>query len=252
MNLIIRQRARELLSLPHMRLHLILAALCCLAFWIGGVYINECAFNAVPWERLYHDDLLLYTLLDALYYVTDGLVVLMLGLPLLYGCAMIFEGAARGVRKPMATLFCAFTSARAYRRALGVILCLLGFPLLALSACAGVAWMCFDAIDASTLYTTIPLSLLFLAFMAVMLGQNDAVLALAYDDPDATVLSLLARSRKMTKGRLLDLLRFKLAFLGWGLLSVLSLGLVLIFHALPMFSLSYSLLLTQEAGEDIS
>ena len=248
MNLIIRQRARELLSLPHMRLHLILATLCCLAFWIGGVYINECAFNAVPWEHLYHNNFLLYTLLDVLYYVTDGLVVLMLGLPLLYGCAMIFEGAARGVREPMATLFYAFTSAHAYRRALGVVFCLLIFPLLSLSACAGVAWVCFDAIDPSTLYTTIPLSLLFMAFMAVLLGQNDAVLTLAYDDPDATVSSLLARSRAITKGRLWDLFRFKLTFIGWGALSVLSLGLVLLFHALPHFSLSYSLLLTQEAG----
>ena len=241
-----RRRADELLALPHLRLHLILAALCCMTFWIGSIYISECAFNVVPWAQIYADNRLLYVLLDVVYYTADGLIILLLGLPLIYGGAMMFEGAARGVREPMSTLFCAFESPRRYRRALGVTLGVALLPAVFWALCALFAYQVRWAESPGQavlilLYAVLPWLALSLGW-----GRYDAVLTLAYEDPDATVRELFARSRALTKGRLWSLLRFKSSFVGWALLSVLSLGLVLIFHALPHFSLSYSLYLTAD------
>ena len=241
-----RRRANELLALPHMRLHLILAILCCLTFWIGGIYLSERTFNAVPWASLYEGNRLLYTLLDVVYYVVDGLIILFLGLPLLYGCAMILEGAARGVREPMTTLFCAFESPRRYRKTLGLMLRFIGAHALPVALCAWLIWARYQTDGPDTLWETLPTTLVFLFVASIVLGRNDAVLTLAYDDPTASVRDVFARSRTLTKGRLWGLFRFKSSFVGWALLSVLTLGLVLIFHALPHFSLSYSLYLTAD------
>jgi hypothetical protein len=236
--------------MPHVRLHLILTVLCCMTFWIGSIYISECTFNAVPWESLYENRYLLYALLDVLFYAVDALIIVLIGLPLLFGCAMIFEGAARGVREPMTTLFCAFDSPRRYRKTLGLMLWLLGAHLLTPVLCAILAWALYDSIGTVSLWVTLPVALITLLVASVILGRNDAVLALAYDDPSASVYEWFARSHRITKGKYLTLWQFKLSYIGWGLLSVLSLGLVLILHALPHFSLSYSLLLSTEAGDD--
>lgn len=245
-----KSRARELLALPHMRLHLILAALCCLTFWIGSIYISECTLLAVvPWESLYESRYVLYVLFDVLYYTVDVLIIVLIGLPLLYGAAMIFEGAARGNREPMATLFCAFDSPRRYGRTLGLMLRLLGAHALPVGLCVWLIWARYRTAGPSSLWETVPMTLLFLGAVSIILVRNDAVLALAYDDHSATVRELFARSRAMTRGRWLALWKFKLSYIGWAALSVLSLGLVFIFHALPHFSLSYSLLLTAEAGD---
>ena len=247
-----RHRANELLTLPHMRLHLILAILCCMTFWIGSIYISECTFNAVPWESLYESRYALYVLLDILFYVVDGLIIVLIGLPLLFGCAMIFEGAARGVREPMFTLFCAFDSPRCYRHTLGLMLRLLGAHALPAALCAWLMWARYETDGPSTLWETVPMTLVFLLIVSVILGRNDAVLTLAYEHPAATVRELFARSRALTRGKWFALWNFKLSYIGWAVLSLLSLGLVLIFHALPHFSLSYSLFLTSEAGEHTS
>lgn len=244
-----KKRASDLLARPHMRLHLILATLCCMAFWIGSVYMSEITFNVVPWASLHEENYVLYVALDVLYYTIDAIIILLLGLPLLYGCAMIFEGAARGVREPMITLFCAFDSPRCYRRTLGLMLRLLGAHALPVGLCAWLTWARYEIAGSSSLWETLPMTLVFLLIVSIVLGRYDAVLTLAYDDPSATVRELFARSRALTRGRWFALWKFKLSYVGWAALSVLTLGLALIFHALPHFSLSYSLYLT--ADQDI-
>jgi uncharacterized membrane protein len=150
----------------------------------------------------------------------------------------------------MPPLFCPLDSPRRYRKTLGLMLWLLGAHLLTPVLCAILAWALYDSIGTVSLWVTLPVALITLLVASVILGRNDAVLALAYDDPSASVYEWFARSHRITKGKYLTLWQFKLSYIGWGLLSVLSLGLVLILHALPHFSLSYSLLLSTEAGDD--
>jgi uncharacterized membrane protein len=38
---------------------------------------------------------------------------------------------------------------------------------------------------------------------------------------------------------MMELFRFKLGFLGWGVLSVLSFGILLLFHTLPLYALAH-------------
>jgi len=181
-----------------------------------------------------------YTLLDQMFYLLDILVIILVGLPLLYGACMIYMAAADGKKEPMTTLFCAFSSPSAYRRSLAVMIGLLLPPLLV----AGSAlWLTHLATGAEQAWMTAlyyGLALLLVVSACLLLGCHDAVLRLYYLHPDASVFRLFSASRRKTRGRLFELFLFKLSYTGWWLLSVLSLGIVLIFHALPAFILAYT------------
>ena len=235
-----RLQARGLLRLPGLRLHLILTAMLCLCFWVGIVYVCECIFAAVPWETLHEQSPLWYTLLDQAFYLVDLAVILLVGIPLAYGACMIYMAAADGEKSPFATLFCAFAGPRAYLRAQGVMLGLL-LPVLAVT---GAAWHLIDLAGKAELPETswlyYGLVILLAAFACLLLGLNDGVLRLAYLSPDRSLFGIFAASRQTARGRLWSLLFFKLRYIGWAILSVLSLGIVLIFHALPAFALAHT------------
>lgn len=232
--------AAALLHLPGVRMHLVLTAILCLCFWVGIVYIGECVFAAIPWEALHEQSPLWYTLLDQTFYLLDVIVIVLVGLPLLYGACMIYEAAADGKKEPMTTLFCAFSSPSAYRRSLAAMIGLLLPPLLV----AGSAlWLNHLAKGTEQIWMAVlyyGLTLLLVVAACLLLGCHDAVLRLCYLHPDTSVFRLFSASRRVTRRRLFELFLFKLSYTGWWLLSVLSLGIVLIFHALPVFTLAYT------------
>jgi hypothetical protein len=235
-----RLQAAGLLRLPGLRLHLILAAMLCLCFWVGIVYVCECMFAAVPWEILREQSPLWYTLLDQAFYLVDAAVILLVGIPLAYGACMIYMAAADGESAPFTTLFCAFEGPRTYLRAQGVMLGLL-LPVLAV---AGVAWHLVDLANRSDLLWLsclyYGLTILLVVGACSVLGLNDGVLRLSYLHPDHSLFGIFSASQSATRGRLWSLFFFKLRYIGWAILSVLTLGILLIFHALPSFALAHT------------
>ena len=235
-----RLQAAGLLRLPGLRLHLILSAVLCLCFWVGIVYVCECMFAAVPWEALREQSPLWHTLLDQAFYLLDAVVILLVGIPLAYGACMIYMAAADGEKAPLTTLFCAFEGPRAYLRAQGVMLGLL-LPLLAV---AGAVWHLIDLAGKTEMpgvsWLYYGLTILLALAACFLLGVNDGVLRLAYLYPDRSLFGIFAASRQTARGRLWSLFIFKLHYIGWAILSVLSLGIVLIFHALPIFALAHT------------
>ncbi len=232
--------AAALLRLPGMRLHLVLTAILCLCFWVGIIYIGECTFAAIPWEALHEQSPIWYTVLDQMFYLLDVIVIVLMGLPLLYGACMVYQAAVDGRKAPMATLFCAFSSPSAYRRALAVMLELLLPALLAAGAILYLLRLAksTEQIGMTVLYAALALLLIFGA--CLLMGCHDAALRLCYLHPDVPARQLFAASRRVTKGHLFSLLLFKASYLGWWILSILSLGIILIFHALPTFTLAYT------------
>ena len=238
-----RLQASALLRLPGLRIHLVLTAILCLCFWTGIVYICECVFAAVPWATLSEQSPLWYEILDQAFYYLDVVVIVLVGIPLLYGACMIFAAAVDGQKAPMTTLFCGFAGPRAYARALGIML---GMLLPALAIAAGILYLVRltkngEMAELAWLYYA--LIVLLPLVICLLSGAHDGALRLSYLRPDMSAHRIFAASRRAAKGRLAKLFLFKLSYLAWAVLSVLSLGIVLIFHALPSFALAYTLYL---------
>lgn len=242
--------AAVLLRLPGMRMHLVLTAILCLCFWVGIIYIGECTFAAIPWEALHEQSPVWYMVLDQMFYLLDVIVIVLMGLPLLYGACMIYGAAVDGKKEPLATLFCAFSSPSAYRRALAVMLELLLPALLAAGAILYLLRLAKSAEHVGMAVLFSALALLFIFAVCLLMGCHDAVLRLCYLHPDVPPRQLFAASRHATKGQLFSLLLFKATYLGWWMLSILSLGIALIFHALPAFFLAYTVRL--DVSDDIN
>jgi hypothetical protein len=203
----------------------------------------ECAFCVIPWAELYHSDVVRHLLWLVVMLVIEVLYIVFAALPMLFGAAMIFQAAAQGQREPLSTLLSPFASWRAYRRALGVMLRWLALPALTLGLCALLVLAADHANIVGLMAIMLFISALLLTSVSLLCCRDNAVLPLAYLCPDARPSALFLASHRLTHGHLIALWRFKLSHIGWALLSVASLGVILILHALPYFSLSHTLYL---------
>lgn len=236
-----RRIASTQLRTRGLRLHLILAALLTLAFWVGCLYLTENIFAVVPWVALYEDAYTLFVLLNVLYYTVDVAVAVCLGFGLLYGCATVFYAASRGEQLPLTALFCAFESGRRYGRAITVMV-LIAFPRAIAVTVLRVLWQQLTTSQGTgvTLLWLL-LTLAFFAAATILFGLDDAYLPLALAEPHENVLRLYRRSVRLSSQCLVRIWLYKLTYLGWGLLSVLTLGVLLIGHALPHYTLSHTI-----------
>jgi hypothetical protein len=236
-----KRRAKEILTIDGLRLNLILCVLFYLTFFVGGIYMVECAFSAVPWAELYEQNILLHFAWLAILFLIEACVLMFALLPMLYGVAMIFQGATMGQKVPLSLLFFAFGSARNYRRAFGVIFRLLALPAATLGLCALLVLAVKDASSPWLVLLTFFIAALLFLTVSLICCRDDAVLALAYRCPDARVRDLFAASHRITKSAWRKLLLFKLSFWFWTLMSVATLGLLTILHALPYFTIAHTL-----------
>ena len=220
------------------RLHLILAAVLCMTLSIGSFYLVELVMLPIPWESLYEDAPSLYRLLDALYYVLDGAIIVLLMLPLVFGTAHIFYAASQGTHLPLSDLFMPFQSARCYRRSTLVMLLLL-VPRLAALWLARTLWQGADGLALGWRLTLYALAIALLVALSLLFTLDDAVLPLAFNDASLGPRALWRISARRNVGHMTALFRFKLGYLGHLVLSVLSLGTLLILHTLPLYALAH-------------
>ena len=231
-----RVRARFTLALPGLRLRVIIATLVFLSMWVGGFYMVENVWYALDWGGLYETSESLYTLTDAIFYMTDALFCVFAGLPLVYGYARYMVRCATGVVPPLSTLFDAFSSRASYFRALALTLRL--FLRLALwLGVVGLLVLVAEALRGMTgdwiVFVLAPLAGIYAVFGWIGIGIGDAVFALELMHPELSVRELLRLSRRMLQPQLLRLWLLKITLLPQWLLGALSLGTLLIFHALP-------------------
>ena len=247
-----KRRAKEILAIDGLRLNLILCALFYLTFFVGGIYTVECAFSAVPWAELYEQNVLLHFAWLAILFLIEACVLVFALLPMSYGAAMIFHGAVMGRKEPLSQLFFAFGGARNYRRAFGVMFRLLALPAATLGLCALLVFAVKDASSPWLVLLMFFITALLFLTVSLICCRDDAVLALAYRCPDARVRDLFAASHRITKSAWRKLLLFKLSFWLWTLLSVASLGLLTILHALPYFTIAHTLFTGVSDEPDLS
>lgn len=243
-----RAKATDLFRRGNTRLHLILACVLCLTFIVGTAYLADCVFCTIPRAQIKQESIIKYFLVDVATGSIQVLLAIFLDLPLLFGAAMIFIGTAYDEDKPLSTLFCAFASPRLYFRALGIMLRILIWPILLLGICFLLIMTALLIND--VLVVCILFFLAALVFLSTLLyGANDAVLIQAYHHPDTRIRDLFRASHSLTGGRRLSQFRFRLSYVGWAFLAIPTLGLSLLLHTIPHFTLAYTLFLCEDSKQ---
>ncbi len=235
----VRRHAKDVLSRPGVRMSMLLSFLVMLIVWIASVYLVENTWLALNWYALYEISPFLYVLLDGFLYLIDAVVVVFLGFPLLYGWLRHSYLAATGTTPPLSVLFAAFGNRSVYWRSQAIVLRMLlhiaipvgGFALLVflahvvtgLGSVTGYILMVVLAILAAVVLIFGWIANVGLT-MVVFLDINHAELGIN---------ALFSRYRALCRGRRSELWLLQLSLIPSWLLGVLSLGTLLLIHAVP-------------------
>lgn len=234
-----RRRAKEILAVPGVRMSMILATMCFLTFWVGTLYLIENTWYAINWNTLYGISQPLYYLCNGLVYLTDAAVVVLIGLPLSYGWFRYLFLAATAALPPYSVLFSAFGSKRLYWRSIAVtIRCLLRVALP-----YAAAWVLVKIAQWTAAFGGVVGGILMVLFavaagLALFIGTlvNAGATVVFYLDirhEDESIGTLFARARAQRQGRRVELWLCCLSLLPTFCLGILSLGILLLYHAVP-------------------
>jgi len=177
-------------------------------------------------------------------------VMLILTLPLLGGTMYIAQGLADGEERHARDVFHAYTSPSAYLRAW--IVTLLPLCILALTALVDVLIidvthaMCNIVSDSEkwSIYIDLFLSAgdVFIAITTLVgvffSGYLFPIAWLAYTAPGMSLSRVIRTSIRAARGHLGDILIFHLSFLGWLILSICTVGILLVLFVLPYYLLT--------------
>ena len=205
--------------------------------------------------------------LDMTAWIVDAsyLVDLILGflmLPLAGGTLYIVTGLAAGEERRLRDIFYAYSSWRAHIRTWLA----LGLPLLAVSAVAGiVATMLFSVqglyemagsileyeLYAYAIYDTGIAFSAFIGLIGLMLCiYLLPLLWLVFRYPRRSVVSLIARSLALVRGRLIAWIIFQISFIGWLLLSAVTVGVLLVLFAAPYYLLAVAFYIEKSVADN--
>ena len=236
-----RRVAAQILRRPGVRMGMLLSTLLFLSVWVGSIYLVENTWYALDWVKLYQNSKTLYHVLDILLYVVDGFVILFFGIPLIPGWIRYMMLAATGTTPPFSILFYAFANRKTYRRAMlltfgmlwRVVLAVAVFALvtllailtLALPGVLGYALMVLLAVAAAAI----------LIFSSIYLAGTTMAIFLDINHPSATVRTILSRSKALLRGKKSDLWLTELFLFPHVLLGILTFGVYMTFHTIPLY-----------------
>lgn len=253
----LRKRAKNILRLNGVRMGMVLATILFMTLWIISIYLVENTWYAIDWLTVYAQSQPLYDFLDILLYIADGLIVFFICLPLLYGWIRYMYLAATGVVPPYSILFTAFSSARAYFRSLGIVLLFIlqsSLPLLLFGGAITLTYLCY--IQATIwgyllcpLCAIVGIALLILGTVAN--AGASLVFILDINHPSLPVLRLFRRAHHLRRGTRFQVWLLGLSFLPHVILGIISLGLSLLFHAIPLQFITVQRALLSITGESL-
>ena len=241
----VKKHAQDILSRPGVRMGYVLSTILLLTTWIGSIYLVENTWYALDWIALYEASPLAYNLLDALVYVLDAIVIVFLGLPLLYGWLRYVSLASTGTTPSLSLLFTPFGQKHDYMRSLAVTLCLAAHLVLLLLPCALFGALCFFCAVWGGVIGWLLAVLLGILALAALIGAtlgNAGMLLVVFLDinhPALTVRELLALAHRYRKGKRFELWLLGLSLIPQFLLGLLTIGTLLLFHAIPLALISF-------------
>lgn len=251
----LRKRAADILRQPGVRMGMVLTSILFLTLWIATIYLVENTWYAVDWLATYAKNPQLYKILDWALYVVDGLVILFVCLPLTYGWIRYMYLAATGAVPPYSIMFAAFANARVYFRTLSIALIFLlqaALPFLLFGGAVALAYLCYNR--AALLYYLLCVLCAVVGTALLILGTianagSSLIFILDINHPTDSIPRLLRRSRLLCKGRRPEIWLLELSFLPHLIPGVLSLGISLLFHAIPLQMITMQRALLSITGE---
>ena len=226
------------------RLMLIAGLMICMFAAITALLLVSAVSVALDTESMYEA----LPVVDAVFSATMFLLAVLLVFPVvlgLYGTALSLR---RGEAFDFSSLFFCFGSLRSYGRGLCVTLLILagGAPFLVLFVLSLIA----TVLDADILYGVIGFSALPLIVLGLYTTSRCyPFLTLALNDPGESLLRTMRRALRLTSHRVWSVFVFRMRFFFAFLLSLLSIGVVTLFHTLPLTvfaSCEYAMLLAEK------
>lgn len=227
--------ARALLSRDGNRTVLILSVLiCAVASFLPTLVISWPLTYLIDWETLYREDLVLYAIL----YYAEWLVYLafffLTAPPLYLGLYRMAVRMSREESTEILDVFHYFSSRELYRRALLIILRTACFVL---PVClAGLLLGSTLGMEGGLIFTVLSLCLLVVVFLLCLLifSLSGGYVTLAVLRENAPLSECRAMAREISRGRGITNVTFLLSLTWRILLSLLTVGVVLLIHTLPM------------------
>lgn len=245
-------RAGETLGVAGNRVKLIIGVLICILATVSVLLIVSALCLLVDFEALYATSAYLGALVEVAIVLVQFILILLLAAPLYLGLYASALDMRRGVSFALADLFMFFDSPAAYLRGWGIIIRIVGraYPYLILYGVSLMAYLTESDIFYGIVgVTAVPLLLLSL----YTTGRSFPFLTFALCNPCEPLGHTMKNVKTMTRKRTLSIFVFRMRLLGRFLLSLLSVGVVTLFHTLPLTILAtheYAFALEQAAEEN--
>lgn len=227
--------ARALLSRDGNRTTLILSILiCAVASFLPTLVISWPLTYLLDWEGMYYDTPLLYTVLYYLEWLIGFVFFFLTATPLYLGIYRMAVQMSREEAVHLLDVFYYFGSKRLYRRALLILLRTACFLLPVCGAIQALA----DAVGIENGMLVVVLSLLLLVAVfficLVIFSCTGGYITLSILRENAPLSECAALARELSRGRMWGNVLFLLPLVWRLLLSLLSVGVVLLLHTLPV------------------
>lgn len=193
-----------------------------------------------------------------------NVLILILDLPLVCGTLYITTGIARGERRELRDVFYAYTSWRAYLRAwVSILLPVLAFTVVFVTVMLirngfySLSEMAFATEEGAEYAGQILKCGDLLATIAAVVGLLWCsyvlpLIWLMHETPELFLLPALCRSVAVIRGHLLEWTLLCMSFFGWLLLSVVTVGILLVLFTIPYFLLTVTYYIDAMSVECIS
>ena len=233
--------ATNILHRPGVRMGMLLSTLLFLSVWIATIYLVENTWYALDWVKLYENHEPLYHTLDILLYVVDGLIVLFCCVPLIPGWMRYMLLTATGTTPPFSILFYAYANRKSYRRAMLLTFGILWriVALLAVFALTSVLAMLAFILPGALGYVLMVILAIsaaaVLIFGSIQLAGTSMVIFLDINHPTAPLRTIFSRTKAMLRGKKSEIWLTELTLLPHILLGILTFGVYMILHTIPLY-----------------
>lgn len=246
-------RARKMLGTSGNRVKLIVGLLLCILATVSILLTVSALSLLVDFDALYAASAVRGALVELALVMIQTALILLLGFPLYFGLYSVALDMRRGMPVCLSDLFVFFDSPAAYFRGMGIVFRVVGraYPYLILYGLSTAAYLT----ENDVVYGVVGLAALPLVVWGLYTtGRIFPFLTFALCNPDVPLRHTMMNAKAMTHRKTLAIFVFRMQLLWRFLLSLASVGVVTLFHVLPLTILAtheYAFALARRQAADL-
>lgn len=226
-------RARNVLGTSGNRVKLIIGLLLCILATVSILLIVSALSLLVDFETLYAASAVRGALVEMALVMIQSILVLLLTFPVYLGLYSVALDMRRGMSVSFSGLFAFFDSPTAYFRGMGIIFRIVGraYPYLILYGLSLAAYLT----ETDVMYGVVGIAVIPLVALGLYTtGRSFPFLTFALCNPGVPLRHTMMNAKAMTHKKTLSIFVFRMRLLWRFLLSLASIGVVTLFHVLPL------------------